>query len=80
MHYTPTIFVAVAISSAGAGILTFVLQFFADGWQIPTRDKLAALPPEMREQRRKQIPIVFLACFIVVLIVLALCWHLGSTP
>jgi hypothetical protein len=80
MNYALPIFVAVAASLAGAGILTFVLQFFADGWQLAIKDKLAALPVEIREQRKRQIPIVFVVCFIVVLIVLILCWHLGTTP
>jgi hypothetical protein len=80
MNYTLPIFVAVAASLAGACILTFVLQFFANGWQLPTREKLAALPIEMREQRKKQIPMAFGVCFGILFIVLVLCWHLGATP
>jgi hypothetical protein len=80
MNYALPIFIAVAASFAGAGILTFVLQFFADGWQLPTREKLAALPVEKQKQRKKHIPILFAACLIVVLMVLILCWHLGATP
>jgi ABC-type multidrug transport system permease subunit len=80
MNYALPIFLAVAASLAVAGILTAVLQFFADGWQLPTRNKLAALPVETREQRKKQIPIVFVVSFVVAIILLVLCWHLGATP
>jgi hypothetical protein len=80
MTYSMLIFVAVAASLAGAGILTAVLQFFADGWQVSTRDKRAALSPEIREQRKKQIPIVFVVCFFFVFLMLALLWHVGTMP
>jgi small basic protein len=80
MNYALPIFLAVAASLAIAGILTVALQFFADGWQLPARNKLAALPPEIRARREKQIPIVFVVGFFFVLLMLALLWHIGATP
>jgi len=80
MSYALPIFIAVAASFAAAGIFTFVLQFFADGWQLPIREKLAVLPVEKREQRKRQIPIVFAVCFITMIMFFTFACYIGTTP
>ena len=80
MQDAALIFVAFGAALAGAGILTSLLQFFADGRQVPTREKLAALSAEERKQRGKQISIKFAGCFFAIIMLFTCAWRIGSTP
>ena len=57
-----------------------ILQFFADGWRLPTKQRLTVLSPDMRRERDRQFRIIFFVLFIGALLLLALLWRTGSAP
>ncbi len=63
----------VSLTFAGSFVFTRLIQFFADGWQLPTKSRLASLDVAVIEKRTREMLIMYLCIFalFVVLEVLA---------
>ena len=49
-------------SILGGWVLARTIQFFADGWKIPTPSRLRDLEPEFRQRRLREYRIVLVIC------------------